>query len=107
MIQFKALKISFDYSREHDLHNHDLVGYVIQKYPRKVTLVKILTRSSVDQWYNEVKEKYPRDKYIFLLGTVCLIGTVLGIQNDEVELEEDEVEGDSPYVKRPRDPSAN
>jgi hypothetical protein len=105
VIHFKALKISFDYSREHDSHNHDLVGYVIQKYPRKVTLVKILTRSSVDSWYNEVKEKYSKDKYLFLLGTVCLIGTVLGIQ-DEESLEEEE--DDSQYTaKQPRDPSAN
>jgi hypothetical protein len=105
MIHFKALKILFDYSREHDLHNHDLVGYVIQKYPRKVTLVKILTRGSIDQWYNEVKEKYPKDKYIFLLGTVCLIGTIIGMQDEKIV--EDE-EDDSKYnQKRSRDTNAN
>jgi hypothetical protein len=104
MIQFKQLKVSFDYSREHDQHNHDLVGYVVQKYPRKVMKASILTRASVDSWYKDVQSTYPKKNYIFLLGTISLIGTVLGLATAESD-EDDEVE-DSSY-KRPRDPSAN
>ena len=108
MIQFKQLKVSFDYSREHDSHNHDLVGYVIQKYPRKVIKASILTRASVDSWYKEVLEKYSNKHHVFLLGTISLIGTVLGIINvDEKDNVEDD-EDDSPATyHRPKDPSAN
>ena len=108
MIQFKQLKVSFDYSREHDNHNHDLVGYVVQKYPRKVIKASILTRQSVDHWYSEVSGKYPKDKYIFLLGTISLIGTILGIANEKGEdLSEVEDDGEPPPYRRPKDPSAN
>jgi hypothetical protein len=104
MIQFKQLKVSFDYSREHDKHNHDLVGYVLQKYPRKVVKTAILTRESIDKWYTEVEKTYPRKSYVVLLGTISLVGEVLGL----VGIDENEVESEtSSYTKRPRDPSAN
>ncbi len=107
MIQFKALKVSFDYSHEHDNHNHDLVGYVIQKHPRKVLKTSILTRASVDSWYAEVNLKFSKDKHIFLLGTISLIGTVLGMATED-EINEVEDEDEEPRLyKRPKDPSAN
>ncbi len=100
MIQIKALKISFDYSREFDPHNHDLVGYVVQKYPRKVVKASILTRSSVESWYDEVSSKYEGKNYVFLLGTVSLIGTVLGLATED-DFSEDEVEShDTKYRAR-------
>ena len=104
MIQFKQLKVSFDYSREHDQHNHDLVGYVVQKYPRKVMKASILTRASVDSWYKDVSSTYTKKNYIFLLGTISMIGTVLGMANAEVE---DDVEDDDSPYQRPRDPNLN
>jgi hypothetical protein len=107
MIQFKQLKVSFDYSREHDQHNHDLVGYVVQKYPRKVVKASILTRASVDSWYKEVQEKYSKKHHVFLLGTISLIGTVLGMANvEESDNVEDDDDSPSTY-RRPKDPSAN
>jgi hypothetical protein len=106
MIQFKQLKVSFDYSHEHDAHNHDLVGYVIQKYPRKVIKTAILTRQSIDKWYKECEFAFPTKTHTILLGTISLIGTVLGMV-DGVE-DEDEDSNDTKYrAKRPRDPSAN
>ena len=107
MIQFKQLKVSFDYSREHDQHNHDLVGYVVQKYPRKVVKASILTRVSVDSWYKEVQEKFSKKNHVFLLGTISLIGTVLGMANvEENDNLEDDDDSPQPY-RRPKDPSAN
>lgn len=109
MIQFKQLKVSFDYSREHDQHNHDLVGYVVQKYPRKVIKASILTRASVDSWYKDVTTTFAskNKQYVFLLGTISLIGTILGM-TDEKGNDIDKVEDEAPpRYTRPKDPSTN
>lgn len=78
MFTIKALKITLDIPRDHEMHNHDLIGYVIQKYPRKVIKVSVLTRESVETWYDEASLKYPKSKFVFLVGTVSLVGTIFG-----------------------------
>ena len=86
MIITKALKISFDYNKQHDPHNHELVGYVVQRYPNKVVKASVLTRASVDAWYLEVTKKYPEDRHLYLIGTISLIGLVQGLEKiDEKE----------------------
>jgi hypothetical protein len=98
--KLKALNIALDFDRTHERHNHDLVGYVIQGYPRKVLKATILTRNSIDSWYHQAKLQYPNDQHTFLIGTVSLMGEVTGI----TDIKDDHV-GASIYSKP--DPQAN
>ncbi len=104
MIQVNALKINFLYSHEFDHHNHDLVGYVVQKYPHKVVKGSILTRSSTEAWYDEMLKKYPSEHYTLLIGTVSLVGVVAGLHTMEHESGDSDA---SKYKTKPKDPSAN
>lgn len=82
MFTLKALAITIDIPPEYDSHNHDLVGYVIQRYPRRVLKASILTRNSIESWYEDSKTKYPKDKHIYLIGTVSLVGEVIGVREE-------------------------
>lgn len=104
MIKLKHLKITIDYSPEHDKHNHDLVGYVIQRYPRRVVKTSVVARDSVDKWYESIAEQYPRKTFITLIGTISLVGEVLGTALAE---EEERDSGASQGYSRPKDPGAN
>lgn len=104
MIQVNTLKVNFLYPREFDQHNHDLVGYVVQKYPHKVIKGAILTRASAEDWYTEQVAQYPAGRYTILIGTVSLVGVVDGLQ----AVSQDEKEKSaSTYDRRSKDPSAN
>ena len=105
MIQVNALKINFLYPRDFDPHNHDLVGYVIQKYPRKVVKGVIITRPSLEDWYIEACKQYPGDKYVVLIGTISLVGIVDGLQ--PVDDKDEKSASSSVYKREPKDPSAN
>lgn len=103
MIQFKQLKVTFDYPPDFDKHNHDLVGYVIQKYPRKVVEAAVLTRASVDTWYSRVILKFTKKNYVILIGMISIMGIVASLDAvDEVEAEDEER-----VYKRSHDPQAN
>ena len=78
MITFHALNIAIDYSPDLDSHNRDFVGYVIQKYPRRVVKATILTRVSVPDWYDSSVLQYPNDRFTYLIGSVSLIGEING-----------------------------
>jgi hypothetical protein len=105
MIQVNALKINFLYPRDFDPHNHDLVAYVIQKYPRKVVKGVIITRPSLEAWYVEACKEYSGDKYVVLIGTVSLVGVVEGLQ--AVDHEDAGSTKTINYVRKTKDPSAN
>lgn len=95
-----ALKINFMYDKVHDCHNHDLVGYVVQKYPLKIVKASVLTRLSAESWYVDIAKQYDTKRYIVLIGTVSLIGEVDGIQDIERE-------ASSTSRASEKDPSAN
>jgi len=101
---YKQLRVTFDYSPEFDKHNHELVGYVIQRYPRKVVATAIITRESVPTWYEDTRKKYPESKYTLLLGTISIVG-IVDSMIDDVESSEKEKAFYQPSAKR--DPSAN
>lgn len=105
MFIYKQLKVTFDYSPEFDKHNHELVGYVIQRYPRKVVSTAIVTRESVPTWYEATREKYPESKYTILLGTISLVGIVESMV-DDADANEKEKAFYQPSAAK-RDPSAN
>jgi hypothetical protein len=99
LFTIKALNISINIPKELDSHNQDLVGYIIQKYPRKIVKGTILTRVSIEHWYKESLVLYPDDRYIYLLGTVSLVGEIRGT----TELAP---ESNTKYPSK-KDPSAN
>ena len=105
MFIYKQLKVTFDYSPEFDKHNHELVGYVIQHYPRKVVATAIVTRESVPTWYEDTREKYPESKYTLLLGTISIVGIVESMVDSTEPSEKEKVFYQPSATKR--DPSAN
>jgi hypothetical protein len=106
LLKLKRLKITIDYSKEHDKHNHDLVGYIIQRYPHKVVKANVLTRESVDSWYEQIETQFPRKSYIILVATVSLVGEVLGAQEYEVD-DSDDTKQSLFAASRKKDTSAN
>jgi len=102
---YKQLRVTFDYSPEFDKHNHELVGYVIQRYPRKVVATAIVTRESVPTWYEETRKRYPENKYTLLLGTISIVGIVESMVDSDESSEKDKAFYQPSAAKR--DPSAN
>lgn len=106
MFIYKQLKVTFDYSPEFDKHNHELVGYVIQRYPRRVVSTAIVTRESVPTWYREASKKYPKQSHTILLGTISLVGIVEEMVDDPDSVEDNSKPFYQPSAAK-RDPSAN
>ena len=99
MIKIKAICVTMEYDPPNVIHNTDLVGYVIQKYPRKVIKCSVLTRSAIESWYKDCVKNYEQARHTFLLGTVCVLGEATDINEvDRVVT--------TPYNGSP-DPSAN
>lgn len=103
MLKFNALNVCLDFDPSLDSHNHDFVGYIIQKYPRKVVKGTILTRVSVEHWYKSALAQYPDDRFTYLLASVSLIGEVRG----QTEVEDDSVETQYGGVAAKRNSEAN
>jgi hypothetical protein len=113
MITCKALRINMEFPRDLDNHNRDVVAYVLQKYPRKVVKVSVITRLSIESWYKDNKAKYASKTHVFLLGNVSLMGEIFGLVDDKsirdadsieaVDLE-DEVEEEDAQARSGREP---
>lgn len=85
MFKVEQLAINPETPLELQKISTDLVGYVIDRPTKKVISVNVITRRSIPEWYKTVTDKYGVKDFIFCIASICLIGTVLGLQVTEVE----------------------
>jgi hypothetical protein len=93
MVKIDTILIHPDYSGELIERNRDLVGFVIDKYTFKVKDVAVIPRHSIHTWYEKRRSDYPQTRYELVIGSISLIGSVVGVETKEVEEKSDKSKG--------------
>jgi len=100
MFKVEQLAINPDTPAELQKISTDLVGYVIDKATKKVISVNVITRRAILDWYKGVTDKYATKDYHFCIASICLIGTLVGIQVTEVEEKKSDDDGNNKDGKK-------
>lgn len=90
MFKVDQLTINPNLSDELQKLSGDLVGYVVEKYTNKVVNVAVLTRASLPRWYMNRQTEFDVKKYNFCIGSISMLGSVLGIETTEIHEKSDE-----------------
>ena len=85
MFKVEQLVINPETPEELQKISTDLVGYVIEKSSNKVVNVAVITRRAIPDWYKKSTDKFTFSEHRFAIASICLIGTILGMQVTEVE----------------------
>lgn len=93
MFRIETLYLNPNYKAALGSHNLDKVCYVIEKATNKTVDVAIVKRSSLANWYEQRRAKYPEDKHVYVLAGVSIIGEIRGASLQEAKDSfEDEVD---------------
>lgn len=100
MFKVEQLAINPDTPAELQKISTDLVGYVIDKTTKKVISVNVIARRAIPDWYKMVTDKHATKDFHFCIASICLIGTILGLQITEVEEKSSDDEGSNKDGKK-------